>query len=370
MTSQWVAPAYSDGSIADLIESVCDGLAVPGAWDRLSLGANARVAVLVIDGLGHEQLSEHRDLVPALWAADRRVVTSVTPSTTPVALTSLGTGLPPGSHGLVGASFRIPETGELLWPLAWRDRPPPSLIQPEPTWWGRAAQAGVTVTAVSPRAYAGGGLTAAALRGAEYVGADGPGERIAEIAHALRQGDRALVYGYWEFVDRAAHIHGVDSPQYRAELVAADEFVARLAASMPAGSRLIVTSDHGLVDCPDAVVLDDLSGLWADVEVVAGEPRFRHVYTRPGAETAVARVWQDLLGEAAEVLTRAQAVERGWFGTVLPDVTGRIGDVVAVASGHVRLALPSRDSVVSSLIGQHGSLTAAEMNVPLALIDV
>lgn len=369
MTADWVVPRYGTGCITDVVGSVCDGLAVPGAWDLMELGPATRVVVLVIDGLGYHQLLDHADLAPNLAAGVRSSITSVTPSTTPVALTSIGTGAAPGQHGLVGASFRLPETGALLWPLGWRGDPSAHEVQPESTWWERARRAGVSVAVVSPRAYASGGLTAAALRGGAYLGADGPGERIAEINAAVRRGQRALVYGYWEFLDRAAHMHGVDSEHYRAELAATDSFVAQLVQALPADSRLVVTSDHGLVDCHTVLDLDELPPLWRDVQIVAGEPRFRHVYVRPGCTDEVAASWQDVLGSAALVITRDDAMARGWFGPVNPDVRERIGDVVAVATGDVRLALPSRDSAVSSLVGQHGSLTPAEMAVPLIVAD-
>ena len=362
-------PRFGTGSVADVVGSVCDGLKVPGAWDLLELGGSSRVVVLVIDGVGHHQLSAHADLAPTLVAAQTGVLTSVTPSTTPVALTSIGTGLSPGQHGLVGASFLLPESGDVLWPLNWRSDPPPVQVQPEPTWWERAARAGVTVSVVSPRAYSAGGLTAAALRGGTYIGADGPGERVAEIAAAVRRGSRSLVYAYWEFVDRAAHMQGVGSAHYRAELHAADQFVAAVCDALPAGARLIVTSDHGLVDCPSAVDLDTVDGLADEVAVVAGEPRFRHVYTRPGAAPDVAAAWRSGLAGRAEIVMRDEAIASGWFGPVAPGIRDRIGDVLAVATGDVRLALPSRDAGVSSLIGQHGSLTPAEMDVPLVVID-
>lgn len=369
MTANQLLPRYGGGSIADVVESACDGLRVPGAWDVLGLGESARVAVLVIDGLGDLQLADHAELAPFLAAHRTRSLTSVTPATTPVALTSLGTGVAPGRHGIVGASFLLPDTGELLWPLAWRDRPPVEQVQPETTWWQRAERSGIPVAVVAPRAYAGGGLTRAALRGGRYIGADGPGERVAETAAGLGAGERALVYSYWEYLDRAAHMHGVDSPQYRAELVAADAHAAAIAGALPPGSRLLVTSDHGLLDCPQSVDLDDRSDLWEGVARVAGEPRFRHVYTRPGARAQVRRRWQDCLGTAATVVDRDEAVAAGWFGDVGPEAEQRIGDVLAVAEGPVRLSLPSQDAGVSALIGQHGALSPAEMQVPLVVVD-
>lgn len=369
MTSAWVPPRFGSGCVSDVVGSLCDGLRVPGAWDVLDLGSADRVVVLVVDGLGHHQLAAHADLAPRLAGGQVGILTSVVPSTTPVALTSIGTGLAPGQHGLVGASFLLPETGQVLWPLNWGSEPSARVVQPEPTWWERAARAGVEVAVVSPRAYAAGGLTAAALRGGAYVGADGPGERVAEIAAAVRRGSRALVYGYWEFVDRAAHMQGVDSAHYRAELRAADQFVSALVGALPSGTRLVVTSDHGVVDCPTVLDLDTDERLWQDVTLVAGEPRFRHVYTRRGAADDVASAWRQVVPSTAEVVVRDAAIEAGWFGPVAPDVRDRIGDVLALAGGDVRLALPSRDAGVSSLIGQHGSLTPAEMDVPLVVID-
>lgn len=366
MSTALVLPRYGEASIADVVGSVCDGLAVPGAWDVLGLGPAHRVVVVVIDGLGHHQLAEHSDLAPVLSAGQRTFLTSCVPSTTPAALTSIGTGRGPGSHGLVGAAFLLPETGRILAPLGWGSEPEPRMVQPESTWWERAHRAGVDVTVVGPRAYLGSGLTTAALRGGAHVGADGPGERVAEIAQAARRGDRSLVYGYWEFLDRAAHMHGVASRQYRAELVAVDRWVAQIADELPPGTRLVITSDHGVVDCPRMIDLDSLH-LWDDVDKAAGEPRFRHVYTRHGER--VAARWQAELGDAAVVMTRERACDAGWFGPVEPDVRGRIGDVVAAATGTVRLGLPSRDAAVSGLLGQHGSLTPAEMDVPLVVLE-
>lgn len=366
-----LVPRYGADSLADLLPSVCDGLRVPGTWDVLGLGECDRVVVLVVDGLGWHQLQDHAALAPTIADAASRWITTVTPSTTAAALTSLGTGLPPGQHGVVGASFWLPERDVVLAPLAWRRDVPAAAVAPHPTWWHRADRAGVAVGVVSPRAYAGGGLTAASLGGAPYVGADGPGERVTEVAAAVRAGTRALVYAYWEALDRTAHVHGVASPHYRAELAAADRFVADVLAVLPTGARFVVTADHGVVDAADldAVDVDADPGLQAEVRLVAGEPRLRHVYTRPGAAAAVAETWRDVLHGRATVLTRAEFVATGWLGPVAPEVADRLGDVVAVATGRTKLTAPSRDSIVSALTGQHGALTAAEMAVPLAVWD-
>ena len=42
---------------------------------------------------------------------DARPITSAVPSTTVTSLASLGTGLVPGQHGMVGYTSRVPSTG-------------------------------------------------------------------------------------------------------------------------------------------------------------------------------------------------------------------------------------------------------------------
>ncbi|MDA9912924.1 alkaline phosphatase family protein [Candidatus Nanopelagicales bacterium] len=369
----FLAPQYAAGSIADVLPSVADGLGVPRSYDILGLGPAQRVIVLVIDGLGLRQLQRHADVAPVLVGGLHRELTAVFPSTTAAALTSIGTGLSPGEHGIVGASFRFGDNQEVLRPLSWSHEPAPLSVQSEPTWWEQSANAGVTVAAVSPRPYRHAGLTRVALGPGTYIGADGPGERIDAITAPLRSagpGERVLVYGYWEWLDKTGHVQGPESVAFARELAAADSFVAALLAATPAGTRILVTADHGLLGCPDIVDLDELSHFHQGVRLVAGEPRMRHLYCAPGADRDVLQRSQDLLGSAAQVLTRDEAIATGWFGLVPADHQDRIGDVVLIARDRQRLAAHSRDRVISGLPGQHGSLTGEEMAVPLLQYDV
>jgi hypothetical protein len=80
----------------------------------------------------------------------------------------------------------------------------------------------------------------------------------------------------------------------------------------------------------------------------------------------VAATWRERLGPEMTVLTREQAVARGWFGPVAEHVLPRIGDVVTSAVGSVavvdsRTARPE----VLRLIAYHGARTPAETLIPL-----
>lgn len=364
------APPYGSGTIADVLPSVAHLLGAPGFTDTLGLATThvsgqspETVTVLLVDGLGWWPWQDAEDVAPTLGAmAGRKLSTSV-PSTTPTALASLGTGLPPGAHGIVGAAFRLPDEDLLLHPLSWSGDPHPVATQPEPTVFERVASAGIPVMRIGARAYAESGLTRAVLRGGEYTGCDS----IDEIVNAVGDHHAGLAYAYHPDLDRTGHVHGVDSAEWRAGLKAVDDMVARILARLGEGHLLVVTADHGMVDCPVSarVVVEDLPGA-ERILAVAGEPRLRHVYCRPGAAGGLKEAWQDALGEKAMALTRDEALARGLFGSMDPDYAERVGDLVLLAQDRTVLA-SEVDPIVSGLVGQHGSVTEAEMDIPLLL---
>src|SRR6185312_13564951 len=96
--------------------------------------------------------------VLAELAARGRTLTAGFPSTTPVSLVTLGTGVPPGAHGILGFTVRQPN-GHILNHIQWKRRPDPALWQPVPTRFELAAAAGVAVTVVNKPEFEGSGLT-------------------------------------------------------------------------------------------------------------------------------------------------------------------------------------------------------------------
>ena len=216
------------------------------------------------------------------WAT-RGPITSGVPSTTATTLASLGTGLPPGSHGLVGYTARVPETGEILNALTWESDLPPRVFQPRPTMFERAAAAGVRVTSVGLERFAGSGLTEAALRGAEFSAFANERDeqtRIDLVAEAALAGRRSLVYAYERELDHTGHVKGWESAEWLAQLERVDAFCERLATRWTTTSCLLITGDHGMVDVPSErqMIIEDVPELMAGVSAVAGEGRFRQLY--------------------------------------------------------------------------------------------
>jgi Type I phosphodiesterase / nucleotide pyrophosphatase len=362
-------PRYGEASLADLACSVLATLGVPGEPNPLGLPAAERVCLLVIDGLGWELLRDHPAEAPFLsgLAMTGRTLTAGFPATTVTSLGSLGTGRPPGQHGLLGYQVAVPGEGWLLNALRWDRRIDPLRWQRGPTIFERARAAGIAASRVAHGSLWRTGLSGAAMRGARYYPADTAGALVASTAAALRAPGPALAMVYYGDLDATGHDRGCASAAWRYQLRHVDLLAQQLAGALSAGTVLHVTADHGMVDVPqpDRLDADALPELRDGVALLGGEPRARHVYAVLGAAADVLAAWRDTLGAAAWVACRDEAIAAGWFGPVDSPFPARIGDVVAAAAGSGAVVATRAEPRESALVGMHGSLTPAEQLVPL-----
>ncbi|MGY1772814.1 alkaline phosphatase family protein [Blastococcus sp. SYSU D00813] len=374
------APDYGRATLADVLPGVASALGVPVRRGDLTadplgltgaLAGARRVAVLLVDGLGADLVRQHADLAPTLAALATPVgdLSAPCPSTTPVSLTTLGTGLPPGSHGVLGFVTAVPGEERTLNHTQWADDPDPRAWQSQRTVFEQAADAGVAVTTVAPYLYRGSGLSDAAYRGSAYSGTVGAGDLVAGLLQALAAGPRTLAYGYTPELDLTGHVRGVDSASWRAQLVLVDRLVEQVVAGLPDDAALLVTADHGMLDVPahTRLDLDDEPDLLDGVRLLAGEPRARYVHAVPGAAGELVQRWREVLGHRAWVASREEAFATGVFGPVDDAVAGRVGDVVALARGSWALTASRSEPGPSRLVAYHGSLTGTELAIPLLL---
>jgi hypothetical protein len=367
----WLVPRYDDTVLGALLPGVAASLGHDLGRPAVALPAAERVCVVIIDGLGHRMLLERPRAAPFLSSlmVTGRALIAGCPSTTATSMASFGTGLPPGRHGLVGYEVMDPDRGELLNELRWHPDTDPLAWQPHPTIFEELARRGVAVTQIGNPEFLGSGLTIAALRGAAFAGLPRLRDRVDAAVDRLRE--PGLVYLYWADVDSVGHVYGWRSAQWRRAVRAVDRELARLSRTLPAGTVLVVTGDHGMVDVPhvDRLDLATRPGLWSRFEVLGGEGRFAQVYCEPDTPVDrvedLARELADWVGERAWVGTRSAAIDAGWFGPVEDRVRPRLGDVI-VAGREPFTLIDSRTARphTLSLIGQHGSLTADEQLVP------
>jgi predicted AlkP superfamily pyrophosphatase or phosphodiesterase len=332
------------------------------AWLPAPAAGAAQVVLLVLDGLGWAQLKERPGLAPTMNAMAGGPITTVAPSTTAAALTSITIGAPPAVHGVLGYRLRVPGD-RILNVLRWRTGdtdaretvPPEDFQEMEP--FGAMKAPVITRADVVES-----GFSRAHMAGVRMYGWRVASTIVATTAALLDDGER-FVYAYYDGVDKVAHEFGF-GPAYDAEVVAADRIVADLLGVLPAGAALVVVSDHGQVDVGDSVIsLDpEVAGLTA---FLSGEGRFRWLHARPGCLDRLAEAARRHYDSLGWVRTREEAVAEGWFGGPLrPGASSRLGDVVIAPRRHVAVLDPA-DPGEQWMRCRHGSLTPEEMLVPL-----
>jgi hypothetical protein len=363
-----VLPDYDGPNLCRLVPVFLAPPAARPAWLPSVLRTATQVVLLVVDGLGWLQLTSRQHLAPTLAAMTGGPITSVVPSTTATALTSLTVGAPPAAHGVVGYRVVVegPTGPEVLNVLRWRtpsgdarEFVDPRLFQPLVPFEGRQ------VPVVSKSEFTGTAFTDAHQRDTPVAGWAVVSSLAVEVRRQLERGE-PFVYAYYEGVDKIAHIKGF-GPYYDAELVALDRIVADVLAALPPGAALAVTADHGQVQVDGAAIALD-GRLLEETSMVSGEGRFRWLHARPdGGAQAVERLVKladELYGQAAWVVTCQQMEDQGWFGGPLtPVVRARLGDVALIPFEPIAF-LDSSDADYR-LECRHGSLTPDEMLVPL-----
>ena len=365
-----IVPSYGTATLSDLSSSILASLdpETPESQNVLGLAPAQRACLLIVDGLGWDQLRAHPAAAPFLseLALNSKPITAGFPATTATSLASLGTGSPPGQHGMFGLKVLVPGEKLLLNALRWDSRVDPCQWQPLPTLFERASAAGIAAVHVARGSFRGSGLTLAAMRGAVLRPADTMGALAAQAAAALGENGRAFVIAYHGDLDNAAHLFGVGSDAWYYQLAHVDKLAEQLAWALPSGTCLYVTADHGIVDVgpEDRLDVDAMPELRAGLALLGGEPRARHLYTRRGASADVLATWREVLGDHAWVLSREEAIKEGWFGPVDGAMADRIGDVVVAPAGSLAIVATRAEPGESALFGMHGSLTSAEQFVP------
>jgi hypothetical protein len=356
-----------------------------------------QVALVVLDALGWQLFQSARSDVPTLRRLAERgqveVLTSVFPSTTNVALTSLYTGLTPREHGMVGHLLFLREVGMSVDLLRFslggelgREVPEARGLKPRElvvvkTLFERLAALGVAGTALTRHSIQGSALAQIHHEGAEVI----PYVTSSDLAVTLRrllerEGEAPrFIFAYWDLIDTLSHVYRPDSAEVRAEVAAflhtlEREVLDALAPAARADTLLLLVADHGQLPVPpeNAVTVAEHPGL-AELLMLPpnGGPRYAYLHPLPGREEAV-RAYLSALPEQFLVLDAAEAMERGlWgLGATQPEALHRTGPIVALAQGQTRFYRSHVPPHVLAMRGIHGGLSAEEMLVPFVALPL
>ncbi len=351
-----------------------------------------RVVFVVVDALGYRRFRQALDAdAHSMWRplVERGrffPLTSVFPSTTVAALSSLWTGLAPAQHGYLGTRLFLREFGAVAemisLKLVVKGRPgqlldmglAPDKMLPAPNLAEVLKPACVAVHDVINYQLVKSGLTRALHRGVDKLT---PCVAAADMWVTLRRllneaGDAPMyVYAYHAPVDGIAHLFGPTDEKLEAELRAfghamQTEFLDRLSPQAKRGTLLVIGADHGQVFTPKSSEIPlHQKTVWDELVMMpTSEARAAYAHVRGGRMRAFRDgLARDLSGKLMAVDTR-EALDAGLWGPgpLHPETRSRLGDMLLLATGDGYLADPVGE--MPDFRGLHGGLTPDEMLVP------
>jgi len=372
-------PNYAGSGFANLVASLVEACGGPPRHAPLEslpvaeIQSARNVVFLIVDGLGDNYLRANG--AGGHVARHRRgAISAVFPSTTASAITTSFTGATPLEHGLTGWFTYFSAAACVASPLQFQRRGektplgvPPGRIFTRPSLFDTLAARAIVVSyrpiidTLYNRHHCG---------RAERRAYDDLAGFLGEITAAVKSGpERKFVYAYWPEFDSLAHRHGVASAEARAHFERLDETFGALLARLSGTDTIVVlTADHGFVDCPPEESIELPPGLAAMLRFpLCGERRvaFCHVQDQ---EAFLSKA-KSLLADRADVRPSRDLLDEGWFGKgpAHPDFAERIGDVALVMRGRGTV----KDWVAGEPrhlhIGNHGGTSEDEMNIPLVV---
>lgn len=396
-----ILPQYDSRSILNLPSSVCRLLDVPPLAapplrpEILSpLGSGYRsVVVILVDALAYHRLERWLaadDGLPWGRLAENGVLaplTSIVPSTTSAAITTLWTASPPARHGVMGYEMWLKEYGVVAnmiehKPISYRGGMNglyDAGFRPETFLPTASISRHLRAHAVTPHVFQhysiiNSGMSRTFLGNAELH----PSSTSADLWIGVREllnhlpGGRHYIWVYWSMVDGLSHVHGPDSERAEAEFQAFSAaferyFLDKLTPAARAETLIVLTGDHGQITTDKTNPHYNLSNhpdLLNKLHMKpSGENRLAYLFVRPGQMEAVSAYIQATWPDQFDLIDPAAALAAGLFGPGPPyeRIADRTGDLIAAARGSAYWWWGDKPN---PLIGRHGGLTTEEMIVP------
>ncbi len=403
-----IAPAYNGQSILNIPASVCRlfGAPVPGApgtgapelapaiLDRLDGGRGPyrRVVVILMDALALHRLRRWMsDGAAPIWGqlTERGLLaplTSISPSTTSAAITSLWTGRGPAQHGITGYEMWMREYGVVANTILhsamsyWNDtggleragfKPETSL--PFPTLGAHLKAHGVQPYAFQHYSIAHSGLSRMLFQDVAIEPVSTAADLWINLRRQFEQkpAERQYVWVYWGEVDHLSHFHTPDDERVAEEFSLFSYamqrlFLERLPDDLRDDTLLILTADHGQIttQANPHYELRHHPNLTRRLHIQpTGENRLTYLYVRPGQTEAVREYIERTWPNQFLTFDSTYAMEQGLFGPgpFHPALFERVGDLAVLALNDAYLWWADKDN---PLRGRHGGLHPDEMLVP------
>lgn len=395
-----IYPNYNGFSLANVPSTVTRLLGVPdfgiGPLDESLFGGLGgpykKVVLLLVDALGLKQLNQWMAADPDLvWSKylDRSFftpLTSICPSTTASALTTLWTGVAPATHGIIGYEMWAPEFGMIMNNILHsaasarsdvgglaRSGFEPSVFMDQPLMGPHLRQHKVTPAAFMHYSITRSGLSTMQLTEVDLQSFVDEADLCFSLANYLnsRPGIRDYVYAYYSDVDTLMHRFSADNNRVPFQFsmfskLFENAFLHQLSPEIAQDTLLILTADHGSIATPIYPRFDlnnhpELKSLL--VMQPTCENRLAFLFIKQGKIGAVRDYFERTWPDEFLLLDPDAALESGLFGPepFKAQARERLGDLIVVAKGDAYLWWAPKPNPMA---GRHGGLSRQEMLVP------
>ncbi len=402
----FILPAYHGQSILNIPASICQTFGIAPIHSAplrpevfpFNNDNYQRIIIILMDGLALSRFTSWMDEGKTpIWnrlltSGSLAPITSISPSTTSAAMTSLWTGHSTSEHGVVGYEVWLKQYGVVAntisqSPMSFKSGNAnleqagfnAETVLSLPKLGEYLKKNGVSSYSFQHYSIANSGLSRTFMNGVNIYPYANEAEcwiNLRELMEEKRY-EKQYIWTYWSALDSIGHKYGPDDE--RAETYFAnfsrnleDNLINRLSPELRKGTLLLFTSDHGQVD----TLRDPLFSLSNHPEFIdclhikpTGESRFTYLHIKPGKEKTlrdyIASTWPDKY----LVMESQQLLDAGLFGPGVPmsDIHNRIGDITLLARDKNYLWWSDEEN---PLTGRHGGLSALDMIVPFVAIPL
>jgi hypothetical protein len=399
----FIYPNYQGYSILNIPSSLCRWMETPGfgagplqmnELDKLAQGAR-KIIFILMDALGLQLfqgmlkkglLAIWQDLLKDGLLAP---LTSISPSTTSAALTSLWTGRSPAEHGIIGYELWLKEYGIvtnmiLHAPISYRNDTgsltkagfQPETYLPFTNLGTYLGAHGVKPYAFQHTSILRSGLSQMLYKDVETRSFNTSTDLWLNLRDLVngRSSERQFIWVYWGEVDHYSHLYGPEDERPAAEFANFSQtfeklLLNQLRADIRNDTLLILTADHGQISTPQNphYELRNHPDLLRRLHILpTGENRFQYLFVRPEQVKAVQEYYMRTWPGQFTFLDPSRAVQEGLFGPGKPhaQLYDRLGDTLALARENAYLWWAGKDN---PLLGRHGGLSPDEMLVPFLM---
>lgn len=405
-----VRPDYSGYNLSGIPWTALKTLGVkterPGlpseAFGSVETSGIENVVLFLFDGLGYREWKRQagKGFFGAMTTRGNvRPISTVFPSTTAAALTTVSTGLTPQEHGLPEWYVYMEEVGAVILTLPfvrageWGRDTLLGAMDPRDLFDGRTIfrrlrDSGVPSASFASRTLANSAYSRLSRRGANVV----PYMSASDLSVSLRRhletsrGPK-FIYVYWSSVDTLEHAYGpnTDEAGVEASLIShalQEGFLNRLSRGVAKRTLVMATADHGQLNVNPRKTLY-LNRFRKVTDSLNSSPSGAKIPPWGSARDVYLSVKEDRLSEmetylsgklegVASVLRTDEAVRLGLFGLGRPTrrFLRRVGNLMILPHGRKMVWYRYAKGESLDMKGHHGGLSRDEMTIPFAVARV